>query len=133
MHTSYEQRLKHKADFRVKYRFYTQEEGGRQVTPIQGYRSDFWYPNEKHKPNEIFMIWPEFEDEKGEIILENFINVNKEGTAKMWIILPQRRIYHKNKIKIGTKGFFKEGGRSVAECEVIEIIGLDSNPTEHRK
>jgi hypothetical protein len=29
MHTPYEDILKHPADFRVKFRFYTKEEGGR--------------------------------------------------------------------------------------------------------
>lgn len=132
MHTPYEERLKHKADFRVKYRFYTQEEGGRQVIPFQGYRSDFWYFNEEHKPNEVFMIWPEFEDKSGEVILENCKGVDKEGTARMWIIIPERREYHRNKIVIGTKGYFKEGGRSTGDCEVIEIIGLHMNPTKSK-
>jgi hypothetical protein len=43
MHQPYEEKLKHKADFRVKYCFYTEQEGGRKSLPYQGYRSDFGY------------------------------------------------------------------------------------------
>ena len=129
MHQSYEKKLKHRADFRVKYKFYANENGGREKLPHQGIRSDFWYPHIEHKPNNIFMIWPEFEDESGNLILENDKSVNEQGTARMWIIVPERRPFHRTKIQVGTKGFFKEGGRSTAECEVIEILGLNENPT----
>ena len=37
----YEQRLGHPEDFKVKYRFYTKEQGGRASLPLQGIRSDF--------------------------------------------------------------------------------------------
>lgn len=36
MHDSYENRLHRPADFRVRYRFYTAQEGGRHVMPFQG-------------------------------------------------------------------------------------------------
>ncbi len=132
MHHSYEQGLKHRPDFRVKYRFYSKEEGGREIIPYQGYRSDFWYPHDEHKPNNIFMIRPEFEDGNGNVILEDDKSVPQEGFARMWIVIPQLREYHKNKIKLGTKGFFKEGGRSTAECEITEILGLYENPVNTR-
>ena len=130
MHNSYEERLKHQPDFRVKYRFYSKEEGGRQtITPYQGYRSDFWYAHPDNKPNEIFMIWPEFENASNQIILEDNKSVAEQGTARMWIIVSERRPYHYNKIKVGLKGYFMEGTNKVAECEVIEILGLKTNPT----
>ena len=130
MHNSYEERLKHKADFRVKYNFFTKEEGGREMLPYQGIRSDFWFQNENHKSNEIYIIWPE--NENGDLILGNDISVKKEETARMWIMIPERRIYLKDKIGVGAKGYFKEGNRSTAECEVIEIIGLNENPTHSK-
>jgi len=132
MHKSYEEKLGHRADFRVKYKFYTEQEGGRKTLPYQGIRSDFWYPNENHKPNEMFMIWPEFEDKNGNLVLDNDRKLAKEGNAKMWIIIPERRDYHKGKIKIGTKGYFREGNVNTAECEVIEIVGLNENPTKSK-
>jgi hypothetical protein len=126
MHTPYQNKLNHPADFRVKYRFYTKEEGGRYSTPSQGYRSDFWYESEGHGVNEIFMIWPEFENSDGEII-ENTNPVSQEGTARMWVISPGRRLYHYDKIEIGLRCYMMEGNKKVAECEVIEIVGLYTN------
>lgn len=129
MHQPYEQKLKHKADFRVKYKFYTEAEGGRKTLPYQGIRSDFWYEHaDHHKQNQLFMIWPEFEDENGNVFLENDRSVKESGTARMWIIMPGMRVYHKEKIKIGTTGYFKEGSKSTAVCEIIEILDLDKNP-----
>jgi hypothetical protein len=130
MHHHYEEKLKQKADFRVRYRFYTKEEGGRKTTPYQGYRSDFWYPHKGGNENSVFMIYPEFEDANGNIVLENDKAVNEQGTARMWVIMPKMREYHKPRIIKGTKGYFMEGSRKVAECEVIEIIDLLVNPTE---
>ena len=129
MREPYEKRTGHIADFRVKYRFYTKEEGGRTITPGQGYRSDFWYSHPAHNPtNQLFMIWPEFEDERHEVILDDTIHVPAIGTARMWIIVPERRVYHYDKIIKGRKGYFMEGPTRVAECEVLEILGLLSNP-----
>lgn len=133
MHIPYKEKLKHNADFRVKYRFYTEAEGGRKNIPYQGIRCDFWYSHKEHKSNEIFMIWPEFEDINGNVIIENDKSVPIEGTARMWIVVPERRIYHRNKINIGVKGFFKEGNKNTGECEVIEILDLYKNPTETKK
>ncbi len=38
MHQPYEKRRGHPADFKVRYRFYTSQEGGRKSIPYQGYR-----------------------------------------------------------------------------------------------
>ncbi|MBL7698299.1 MAG: hypothetical protein JNK79_09080 [Chitinophagaceae bacterium] len=130
MHEPYEKRLNHRADFRVKYRFFSEEEGGRKSLPFQGYRSDFWCPLENQYPTSIYMIWPEFETGEGRLLMENNKPVFPTGTAKMWIIMPKTRGYLRDKICIGLKGYFMEGSRKVAECEVIEIIGLKTNPHE---
>lgn len=131
MHQSYEIKFKHPPDFRVAYRFYDENESGRKTTPGQGYRSDFWYYHEEQpNPNSIYMIWPEFEDEQGNIITDTEVRVSIRGTARMWILIPAMRGIHRKRIKPGMKGFFMEGHKRVAECEVIEIIGLTGNPTE---
>lgn len=131
MHVPYEKNLKHPADFRVKYHIYSSEEGGRKTPLFQGYRSDFWYEHPEHSgTNQLFMIWPEFEDDKGDVILYNDKPVPANGTARMWIFVPERRIYHRGKIHVGLKGYFMEGPTRVAECEVIEILGLNTNPTK---
>lgn len=129
MHLPYEKRLGHPADFRVKYTFLDKEEGGRARLPSQGIRSDFWYDYEGHEVNSLFMIWPEFEDQSGDVILDDQGPVPKTGTALMWIIIDERRVYHRDKIKIGMIGYFREGPMITAVCEVTEIIGLLTNPT----
>lgn len=131
MHDTYEKRLGQRADFRVKYRFYSVEDGGREITPFQGYRSDFWYEHSEHSgTNQLFMIWPEFENENGELLLDNAAAVPLTGTARMWILVPEMRNYHRGKINVGLKGYFMEGIRKVAECEVIEILDLQINQIE---
>jgi hypothetical protein len=78
------------------------------------------------------MIWPEFENQSGNVITDNTVPVSKTGTATMWIINDERRTYHQDKIKVGMKGCFREGSMTTAICEVIEIIGLLTNPTTHK-
>jgi len=122
MHIPYENKLGHPADFKVRYRFYSSAEGGRQSLPHQGYRSDFWYDHDEHNgTNQLFMIWPEFVNENGVIILDDQLSVQSSGIANMWIINTENRIYHSSKIKVGMTGYFMEGTRRVAECEVIEV------------
>lgn len=120
---TYSEILNRKEDFKVHYRFYTQEEGGKRISmPHQGIRSDFYYEHDNHTLGGVFIIWPEFEDDFGELIPSG--EVLKEGIARMFIINDELRSYHKERIEIGTIGYFIEGGRS-AECEVIELIGLN--------
>lgn len=129
MHQEYRNTLQCLPDFRVKYRFYNESENGRSMLPYQGYRSDFWYEHPEHsKTNQLFMIWPEFENGSSQIISTSDTPVNREGTAQMWVMVPERRDYHSDKIEVGLKCYFQEGSRKVAECEVLEIIGLNSNP-----
>jgi hypothetical protein len=128
MHTPYDIKLGYPADFKVRYRFYSKEEDGRSTLPYQGYRSDFWYEHEDHINKQVFMIWPEFENMNGDVILQNDCSVPASGIARMWVIVPERRPYHTAKIKMGLIGYFMEGATKVAECEVIEVIGLLDNP-----
>ena len=124
-HLSYRERLGHKEDFKVKYKFRSLEEGGRKNLPHQGIRSDFWYECPNHEMDGIFMIWPEFENENNELILSG--QPLKEGIARMWIINFEMRKYHQERIKIGTKGYFMEGNMKTADCEVIGIVDLMKN------
>ena len=125
MHEPYETRLKRLHDFRVTYRFYSELEGGRKTgTPYQGYRCDFSFENFGTEDFNLYMIWPEFEDESGNVITEDETHVPKEGTARMWIISEGMRPYHKEKIIPGMKGFMMEGHHKTGEYQVIEINGL---------
>ena len=129
MHKPYEDRINHKADFRVKYKFLSPDEGGRQSgTPFQGIRFDFSIDDERG--NQQYMIRPEFEDEFGNVIIHDDECVPIKGTARMWIVDPKMRPIHYDKIKVGIKGHFREGPVYIAECEVIEILDLMKNPTK---
>ncbi|MFN8254051.1 MAG: hypothetical protein U0W24_00060 [Bacteroidales bacterium] len=130
MHEPYEKRLGYKADFRVKYKFRKLEDGGRKTgEPFQGIRSDFSYVGEIE--NKMYMIWPEFEDCEGNVLLYNDKFVPNQGTARMWIINNEMRPFHYDKIKVGVKGNFREGAIFSADCEVIEILDLKINPTKN--
>lgn len=118
IHKPYVQILNHPEDFKVKYRFYDFEDGGRKQLPHQGIRSDFWYESDNHTMKGVFMIWPEFENIDGELIESGV--VLKEGIARMWLINDQMRSYHKERIRVGTKGYFYEG-KKTGECIVTEI------------
>jgi hypothetical protein len=125
-HISYEQIWKRPCDFIVKYRFLSEDEGGRKTgPPSQGYRSDFMYDGDSPKTDRIFMIHPEFLDEENNVII-NKSHSQWSGKAKMWIINSDFIPFHKNRLKVGTKGFFMEGPTKTAECEVIEIIGFQN-------
>lgn len=123
-HLPYESLCKHPCDFIVKYSFLSAEQGGRKAgPPSQGYRSDFMYAEDIVEDG-IWMIWPEFLDASGNVILDKSIQVNETGIAKMWIMNEQMKDIHKSRVVIGQKGYFMEGQRKTAECEVIEIVGM---------
>jgi hypothetical protein len=82
MHDSYDVKLGHPADFKVRYRFLTKDEGGRSSLPYQGYRPDFWYDHGQTNSH-YFMIWPEFENLDGKVILQNDCCVPINGIARM--------------------------------------------------
>jgi hypothetical protein len=133
-HQPYNERLGHPHDFVVEYRFLTEDEGGRQTgPPHQSYRSDFWYEHDNHDMNGIFMIWPEFLDGKGDLIMNTDKKVPETGTARMWIINDQMRKYHQDRVAVGLTGYFMEGSKRVAVCTVTEIEGLMTNPTKENE
>jgi predicted nucleotidyltransferase len=70
------------------------------------------------------MIWPEFLDNENNVILDKSIRVSTFGKAKMWIVTEVNKELHKSRIEIGQKGYFMEGPRKIAECEVVEILRL---------
>ncbi len=124
----YEQKRGYRHDFRVSYRFFSANEGGRQTLPLQGYRCDFSYAGDDISQSGIYAIHPEFEEQDGSVLKDAAIGVPAEGTARMWVLFPaMRREVHARRITVGTKGFFMEGPRRVAAVEVIEVNGLLEN------
>ena len=129
LHQPYSNRLGHPHDFEVEYRILFENEGGRKTLPSQGIRWDFWYDyNGKHE-NQLFMIWPEFLDSNGKVIIEKNNPVPPSGKARMWIINDSLRKYHQDKIKVGLNANVHEGGLIVAKYVVSKIVGLLTNPT----
>jgi hypothetical protein len=127
MHKPYETIFNHPCDFRISYRFLTKAEGGLTNLPMQGVRLDFSYEHPNREKDGGFMIWPEFENQKGDVEFDG--PVLQQGFAKMWIIKDELRSYHQKRITKGLSGFLLEG-KKVAECEIVEIIGLMTNPTK---
>jgi hypothetical protein len=124
LHIPYEKIRHRKPDFVVSNRFYSHEEGGRRTgTPVQGYRSDFLFKDEEAQ-KQLWCIHPEFLDADNNIILDKTIPISKSGKAYMWILDEEKIDFHRNRIRVGQKGYFMEGPTKTAECEVIELIGL---------
>ena len=111
-----------KPAFEVTYRFYSSEEGGRKSAPRQHVRWDFLYEGDDPVTDGISMVWPEFISESGAVLPEGEVPV--AGQAHMFIVNPERVEFHRARIRKGVRGFFVEGPRKVAECEVIAVLGL---------
>ena len=107
-------------DFRVTYRLFTAEEGGRKTSACQHIRWDFRYADEAVSTG-TWMVWPEFLDPDGQVVPNG--PFSPVGQANMFICNPERRDFHHPHIRPGVRGFFLEG-RPVGVCEVTEVLGL---------
>lgn len=110
-------------DFRVRYRFLSQAEGGRSSLPFQHIRTDLLYTDDDPSKDGIWCIWPEFLSCDGTVFPEGK-PVPAEGTADMYVLSAELRPALKRRIHVGAKVFFVEGGMPTAICEVVEIMGL---------
>lgn len=120
--TSYSERSGREPSFEVSYRFLSEDEGGRSTPPHQHTRWDFLYAGDDPVNDGVWMIWPEF------LSLQNIPlpdgPVPMEGRASMFVVNLDNTAYHQERIAVGTKGYFVEGAKRVAECHVIAIQGL---------
>ena len=116
-------------DFEVEYRFVSREEGGRETgPPAQGlYRCDWVYADVvEEDPGTLWMIWPIFINESGEPLPRGTL-VTETGLARMVILNDDlRETVHKNRIKLGVRGYFVEGVKKVAEAVVVRVVDLDN-------
>lgn len=124
LHKPYRELTNREPDFLVEYEFLSLEEGGRKILPQQGYRSNFWYPNDHSADNIQFMIYPEFLDKEGNVILEKGKSVDKKGSAYMFVLIEELRAKHVGHIVPGLEAYFMEGTRKVAKCTVTKILSL---------
>ena len=120
--TPYTQQAGWNPAFEVAYRFYSPAEGGRKNPPRQHVRWDSLYQGDDPLKDGINMVWPEFTSESGMVLPEGEVPIT--GRARMFIVDPERIEFHRARIRKGIRGFFVEGAHKVAECEVIEVLGL---------
>ena len=129
-HKPYKEIRKHPPDFKVKYKYIKNSCNQRL---FQGIRCDFAYGEDDPKEI-IYMIHPEFLDNDEKVIIDKNETINSEGYANMWILMPEMRVeVHQKRIKIGTIGYFVVGLTRIAKLEVVEIIGLFSNPSNENE
>lgn len=119
---SYRERTGWEPSFEVRYRFLSPSEGGRNSPPRQHVRWDFMYEGDDPLQDGISMVWPEFIGPSGTVLPEG--EVPMEGCAQMFVVNPDRRPFHAARVAIGVRGFFMEGARRVAECQVTRVLGL---------
>jgi hypothetical protein len=112
-------------DFEVRYRFLTAAEGGRRTgPPAQLYRSDWSYYDDDVNATRIYMIWPIFLDEGGEIVEPNSF-VAAEGIAQMFIVNDELRCsLHARKLAPDVRGYFMEGSSRVATATVTRLLAI---------
>ncbi|MCB2407609.1 hypothetical protein [Hymenobacter lucidus] len=122
---SYTEQTGRPPDFRVSYQLYRPEEGGRQTPLLQHVRWDFRYAD-KSISTSTFMIWPEFLLPSGALLTEGYVPLH--GLADMFILPATSRAFHQLHIRRGLRGYFAEGSRQMGMCEVVEILGLHTNP-----
>lgn len=125
--TPYAARTGRQPEFEVAYRFLTEDEGGRSQPPWQHTRWDFMpEQDDPGAADGLCMIWPEFIDADRHTLPAGLVPAR--GHALMFIVNPDMEASHRARIAVGTRGFFMEGGRRVAECEVVAMDGPGAVP-----
>lgn len=120
---SYRERRSTGPDFRVRYRLLSEGEGGRQTLPFLHIRSDFLYEGDDPLVVGIWCIWPEFVSANGAVFPDDQ-RVPAEGLADMYIVNDAMRAQHASRIQLGTRGYFVEGPKKTATCEVVAVLSL---------
>ena len=115
-------------DFEAVIRIYSTEEGGRVSAACNGIRWDFSYA-EDPVGSEIYMIFPDFLDERGESLPNDKpLPVGVELNAKMTVGIDSMRAkVHRSCIREGQRFYCREGAKRVAEGIVTRITGLLSD------
>lgn len=108
-------------DFRIRYDWIDQSQA-----LFQHMRSDFRYSDDEE--NVAWMIWPEFEGEKNQVISDGR-KIPESGSATMWIVSdePEARRLHRERLKVRVKGYLVVGATRIAEANVIEILGIGND------
>jgi len=119
-HVPYEEAKGRQPDFIVEYEI-DLAETLKEAKPTQGMRVDFLYEGDDPQVEGVHMIWPEILDKDGKVFRDATPgNIPKKGYANMWVVNDDRRQYHHERIKVGTKGQWWRGGR-VAYVSVVQV------------
>ncbi|RYD68284.1 MAG: DUF5077 domain-containing protein [Verrucomicrobiaceae bacterium] len=122
--TYYAELFGREADFRVTYRLFTAEEGGRKTPAYQGIRWDICYAEDTSAKTR--MVYPEFIDPDGFPVPNGpFAPI---GRADMFVLSPDMLSFHRQLIHSGTRGYFMEGSTRVGVWEVAQVLGLRQEP-----
>ena len=113
-------------DFEAQIRIYTEAQGGRKIAPFNGIRWDFSYEGADIEKEGIYMIWPDFYDDKHDSIpKDQKLPVDQNLSARMTIVVDEMRVQvHQRRIEVGTRFYCHEGAKRVAEGYVTRITGL---------
>ena len=123
VHSPYELAKDRGPDFIVEYEIDLCDEL-KDAKPGQGMRVDFLYDGDSPSVEGVHMIWPEILDKNGSVQIDTTPGaIRKNGYANMWVVNEDMRSYHKERVKVGTKGTWWRGGR-IANVKVIQIVGL---------
>jgi len=117
--TPYDQKYNRKPDFTVDYE-YIHDQSDYVMKMSQGMRSDFCY-EEDAKNGPSHMIWPEFLDNNGNVILDTETPIPDQGKAHMWVIVDEKRDYHRKRLCLGMKGYLMVGSHRIANVVVTDI------------
>ena len=118
-HEPYIEKFGRNPDFIVEY-VWNPDPEYMEAKRFQGMRSDFLYEGDDPAVDGIHMIWPEFLDSSGQVILQRDEEVSAEGYANMWILMDERNPYHEKRMKPGTKGHMVAGSKILADVTVIQ-------------
>ena len=112
------------ADFEAEITLLTPEQGGR-TKPSHNYiRWDLGYTG--RKPDDpIYMIWPNFLDDRGSPIPKG-VPIEDKMIANMHILDKEMLGFHRQRLLVGTEFNCHEGSRVVAKGIVTKLLALES-------
>ncbi len=111
----YSELLGRQPDFEVAYKYISKTQA-----PFIGMKSNFKYKDDDF--NQLWIIYPEFLDENGDVIIDRALTPASQGRASMWIFNDDNKAIHKSKIVIGTNAYWTFGPYILAEVLVTKVF-----------
>jgi len=113
-------------DFEAIIQIFSPEDGGRMTPPFNGIRWDFAYAGDHVPTDGLFMIWPDFFNEKGDSLpTDQPLPIGVGLRARMTVVVDEMRAcLHRARISVGVAFYCHEGSKRVAAGTVTKITGL---------